>query len=151
MLCLAFTKKINPDNCLEILEGEETEKSLLKTIKSRSGLIYPSADLVQLCEETDIILRASFQNNRKAFVLKNITNYVLHVTINSLQVSGKINKLFQNHEQDENVPPNHLQKLCELIVEKYIIERLHYMAKLFNTFEETERQQFTKLILFKGK
>ena len=46
--------------------------------------------------------------------LKNITNYLLHATINSLQVSGKINKLFQSHEQDENVPPNHLQDSVNL-------------------------------------
>ena len=62
----SFYKKLDCDSCLDMLEGDETEESLLITIKTRGGLIYPSEDVVKLCEETGI--RALFRHQKSICV-----------------------------------------------------------------------------------
>lgn len=125
-------------------------------LKSRGALIFPSDDVIDVC----MTCEKYFRMHASYFVTSG--ENLSRVTCNGLMQSVLQTYLFKpvfsgldNHMKEFGPMENHLVFLIKAIAEKYIQVRCHYAGKQYteNVIKKKQsksRQEYTKLIIFKG-
>ena len=129
------------------------KRFILLKLKDKSGLTYPSNDVLKVTEISVRVFRRYMstttdkptnRRNAKQLVLTGVLSHISSLA------------LFQNikdHMFDTEVMDNHIHTLCKSIVNTCIQIRFHHEAKTFtSTIRGTNvRNQLTKVILFKNQ
>lgn len=138
-------RSIKCEMCVQALAGDKANfLNSLITRKTHGGLTYPSHDVCKICKTTEHFLRINehkittknFLNYLKSKIMFHLSNFEFFTCLNIhvLECSS-----------------NHIYFLTECIVTKYLNIRLHFIGKRKSEIEDPVRNQFTKLILFKGQ
>lgn len=133
-------KKIKCDICVSALVAEQNQ-SLHKFIiaKSKGGLLYPSGDVIKVCETSELFLK-DCKCIKKCIVINKIMRQFIGTS------------LFQDinyHQLGEFPASNHITDLMKAIISKYINIRMHHLLKL--KIQQSKRQLLNKYVLFKGQ
>lgn len=116
-------------------------------LTNMGGLYFPSPDLFEVCLETEKNLR---HYDRPQFMAK--SDYMFLSTKTLAKFVGKNTFIVLNlHSVDQPATLNHRLHLIRAIIKKYIKVRMHHESISENTGRGTERQQFKKIVLFKGQ
>lgn len=131
--------------CVQALAGEKANfLNSLITKKSHGGLTYPSKDVCDICKVAEHFLRINEHNISKPDFLKNLKCKIMFHLI-SMECFSCLN----NHILE--CSSNHIYFLIESILLKYLNIRLHFIGKRKSEIVDPIRNQYTKLILFKGQ
>lgn len=118
--------------------------------KSHGGLIFPSKDVLTICQNTEKQLW-------RALAYSTLASRMLAAKISAATMATLIGKdLFRNLNEHmiDNAPlESHSQHLVRAIVDKYLDIRMHHAAKTTTQrlHQEKVRQKHTKLTQFKGQ
>lgn len=142
-------KIINCQICAAALQTSDLNSRLI-SFKDRGGLVYPSADSLRVCSETEKTCRRFLAQtgNRPPVnvMLPYLTNYTFANLPNSLFST------LNDHLLDfETLGCNHVFDLTKQIIMQYLKIRLHSVNKKFNLSltGQSVRQRLNKIILFK--
>lgn len=150
----ALFKKINCGDCVASLVPED-----LTTVKSRSdfvlintknngGLFIPSPDLIEVCNITEIEIRASQAHGLSEVKKKTIVDNVVKRSTRSCLFK----KLRSTNSASHSLFGNHVISLIRKVAEEYSKIRLHYMAKeaTLKISPQSNRSVCTKAVHFRG-
>lgn len=145
------------ETCLDALES--TSHSFINSlimVKDKGALIFPSDDVIDVC----MTCEKKFRTHAAYFVSsgKNLSRVTLNELMQSVLETYLMRNIFSkldNHIKDFGPMENHLIFLIKAIAEKYLQVRCHYAGKqytdnLIKKKQSKSRQEYTKLILFKG-
>lgn len=113
---------------------------------NNGGLMYPSEDVLEICFQTEKILKLNYFETRAINTIEiqsKILTYVLH--------HRKIFKSLEFHSADSNSPiSDHLTLLIKSITYTYVKLKINHSLKNRNETPSL-RTWYNKLIIFKGK
>lgn len=145
------------ETCLNALESSNHDYiHSLVMLKSRGALIFPSDDVIDICMTCEKVFRMH------AAYFVSVEEDLSRVTFNEIMRSvletymyKPVFETLDHHIKDFGPLENHLVFLIKAITEKYIQVRCsyagkHYTDNLIKSKESKSRQEYTKLILFKG-
>ena len=130
--------------------------SLIK-LKSKGNLIFPSADIMEICVYCEKLFRQEIAILNKSDML--VPRKEIWKLVHSVLEYCTSKKVFSNlleHMYDTHPLENHMLLLIRSVAEKYLQVRYtyagkHYTEKLQAKIKVKSRQAFTKLILFSGQ
>ncbi|CAK1591927.1 unnamed protein product [Parnassius mnemosyne] len=143
-------KEIKCESCLtHLVSMEKQDFHKLIGLRDRGGLIFPSIDTYKVCTAVEIVIRKILKEN---VVIKTKNDY-RHVTSRVLKSFIGNQTIFMNLENDHQCyGVDHKINLVKLLIEKYLMVRLHYIAKLETNARclDAKRQYYKKLVQNKG-
>lgn len=144
-------KKLGCIDCLKALitqprKEEEAYHALIRR-KSRGFLMYPSADVVNICRICEKALRTTFTNNNN--ILKPGMHSKLQNEIIAEFVGTNILHDLHGHTTNQHPLQRHRYFIIKVIVQTYLKARICHLLRLQN-MKPSERQFYNKLIIFKG-
>lgn len=135
-----------------LVERQDTNTSLLLTLKNRGKLINVSSDVRKICLAAEYIFRFNTNNLLK---IKNIKQILCSKTINEVSEDSSIFncETMKTHILNQCVFDNHRNQLIKIIIDYYVTLRLHHFAKIktMTTSGKNVRRTLTKLILFNNQ
>lgn len=145
-------KKILCEDCLNALISDNMILySSMISIKNRGSLIYPSKDVIIICRKSEVVIRCALRESGGKKLLKKFSpTYLLNMVINNLLHNTSLFQELDDHCNNQTDFSNHSAHLIRATANKYITIRLYYIGSTVNE-NNSERQKFNKLILFKGQ
>lgn len=141
----SLKKGLKCETCIAALLGDRDNflHSLI-TKKTCGGLVYPSEDVIFICNKAERYIRVYIDKIHEK-------NYVLMLgnKIIAECIRFKLFKQLEEHVLEYST--NHIYFLIKSILTKYINVRLHFITKIRSQKLDSIRSQFTKLILFRGQ
>lgn len=140
--------------CLEWLEvllttpTDVTYHSLIK-MKTRGSLIHPSSDVVYICTTAERVMKGTCNNEADIIKFSRNKEKILNEILRQF-VGTNIFQPLHSHTRNQDALYNHRFQLIKLIIQSYVKIRMYHLIKLWTT-KPSERQFYTKLILFKGQ
>lgn len=149
-----LTKKLSCEQCVDAL----TELPLnsyhhdLISIKTQGGLLYPSKDVILICENCEKLIRTALTESNSTVLHPryNVQFFLTHILRYFIGNNTIFSKLYE-HTLDQIGIDNHIVHLIRMIATKYIKVRLQYMYKNATDRSKSDRHKFNKIILFKGQ
>ncbi|CAF4883140.1 unnamed protein product [Pieris macdunnoughi] len=146
--------KISCEECCNALQSSRQCSSQESFINKRDFsskadqgfLTYPSKDVIQLCLKIEKFIREN-KKITQAIGKSTICKAVLLILEDN---SGLFSSL-ENHNLDQDILSGHRYLIMKYVIEIYFDIRLKYEYKLNNLGKETVRNQFNKIVLFKGQ
>lgn len=130
-------------NCLQVFsEGEIVDDDFVKLKMKTSKLKAPAKSTVDICLETEMVMR-SF-NYEAGKLQKILESVLLHLNINELFWASD----FSSHDE-----PDHKINLIKLIIEMYVKKKQEYISKCktLAAHDTVWRSVLRKLIHFRGQ
>lgn len=136
----SVAKTVKCQHCLSVLRQDKFKS--LQAKKDKGGLVYPSGDVIKICEIAEKIFRRN----------KFIKNPLHHLVQKCLKECLSLNffNTIAEHFNEQSFINNHYGLLIKIICLCYFKTRIHYATKNLNK-NENIRNIYTKLILFKGQ
>lgn len=143
--------KIVCEQCLDTLISTSRDTFLYSFIdlKNKSGLQYPSEDVIEICLKCERILKHEIIVVGIARIsIDKIKNLILRQFVSSNIFSNLV-----THSFDQNVLDNHRFLLIKIIIERYLNVRIIYLYKNnTNKNKATSiRHSSNKIVLFSGQ
>lgn len=122
----------------------------LISIKDMGGLCYSSEDVYKICLATENVIKNLIKKSGGKSLSSKYT--FTYITVNTLKVfvEKEVFRCLTKHAFNQPATLNHRVHLIRAIINKFTTIRLKHEAKISNDVY-SERQKFTKIILFKGK
>lgn len=138
--------KIKCEHCFNALVTEDKACSALISAKNRGGLLVPQRSVYKICLIVEKEIRASS-------LLANFYNDIINRSTRQIVCENIFNHMPIDHILNADPLNNHRILLIKSVIEYYLKIRLHHISKIESSkCNETKiRQQFNKLILFKGQ
>ncbi|KYN04635.1 THAP domain-containing protein 9 [Cyphomyrmex costatus] len=143
-----LTKHIICEICVQALTDNNKTGTLIR-LKDRGSLFYPSQSVVNICKETEKVIR--FNTKEQHAIISNTynANYVAYCVLRHLNMNNIFTDLI-THSNDQNIITCHRVQLVKSIILKYVKTRYFYIGKTTDT-TISNRHFYNKLILFAGK
>lgn len=114
--------------------------------KDRGGLMYPSEDVIHLCNAAEKIVKSNIESKNEADRdARSMVNKTL-----KLFIGTDIFHVLHAHLFEQEPCSNHLLHLLRAVIQKYIDIRVKYLVRKLN-IKKTKRQLYNKLTLFSGQ
>lgn len=141
----SLQKSVKCETCIQALIGNKANflNSLIAQ-KSHGGLMYPSEDVVKICQKSEHFLRVHSDSLHQKNLLAMLSNKVI-----SYCIEINIFKCLKNHALEN--PNSHIYFLTKAVCMKYLSIRIHFIVKMESKPDDPVRSKLTKLILFKGQ
>jgi len=143
-----FTKHIICEICVESLTDNNKTGTLIH-LKDRGSLLYPSQSVVNICKETEKVIRFYIKEQHAIISNTYNANYIAYCVLRNLNMNNIFTDLI-THSNDQNVLTCHRVQLVKSIILKYVKTRYFYIGKTTN-IAISKRHYYNKLILFAGK
>jgi hypothetical protein len=144
-------KTIKCDECVSaLIDYSNRSICLLTATKDRSGLMYPSTDVINVCEISEKTIKQALSESGGSFLKKKFTGEYLTSSVLHYYLDKDIFDVLRIHSKNQSPVDNHVILLIKAIAKKYIDIRLHYIAKTVIDKSLSKRQLFNKLVLFSG-
>lgn len=131
------------------MSNEKLDFRKLIGLKDKGGLIFPSTDTYKVCSAAEIVIRKTLKEN---VLIKSNNDY--RYIISQVFRSFIGNKLFFLNLDDDHQCHgiDHKVNLIKFLIEKYLMVRLHYIAKLETRARcsDAKRKYYKKLVQNKG-
>jgi hypothetical protein len=156
-VCFKLKNTIQCETCSAALIMDDTSRSdvhSLIRLKSKSCLIFPSLDVIEICNTTERYFRHHVvPSNSKPL---NISFHYITQSVMKEFLRRDIFSSIKDHMFDTDANYNHLVLLLKCIIEKYLQVRYHYAgrhytAKLRETLNARSRQVLNRLVIFSGQ
>jgi len=156
-VCFKLKTSIKCETCCAARMADESSISEIHSLielKSKSCLIFPSFDVIEICNTTERYFRHHvIPSNSKPL------NVSFHFITRSVMKEFLRRDIFSNmkdHMFDTDATYNHLILLLKCIIEKYLKVRYHYAgrqytAKLRESLSTRSRQVLNRLVIFSGQ
>jgi len=146
-------KMIRCDTCVKALCGNETHRECsFINIKNRGGLTLPSHDVIVICKIAETVIRFALRESGGKRLLKQMTEaYLLHQVLHRFIGNNNVFLSLEQHSCDQTPLQNHAVHLIRAVASKYIHIRLYFIGRSAIESNVSIRQQFNKIVLFKGQ
>ncbi|CAB3238852.1 unnamed protein product [Arctia plantaginis] len=138
--------KLDCTDCIQALVASKTQSHhSFIVFKDRGGLVYPSEDVVKICNTTESVVKSNIDAKKpidrdpKSMVMKAL----------KLFIGSDVFNVLYGHSFEQEACSNHLVHLLRAVIQKYVDIRVKYFLK--SNMTETKRQLYNKLTLFKGQ
>lgn len=148
-------KVIRCNICVMALCGSETHQECsLINIKNRGKLVIPSHNVIVICKIAEFVIRFALRESGGKRLLKKMTEtFLLHKVMHNFIENDNVFRNLEEHSCDQTPLQNHRVHLIRAVASKYIKIRLYFIGRTITDNENSLRirQQFTKIVLFKGQ
>lgn len=135
--------------------GNEThEEYSFINIKNRGGLTLPSHDVIKICKIAETVIRFALRESGDKRLFKKMTEaFLIHQVLHRFIGNNNIFHSLDQHSCDQIPLQNHVVHLIRAVAPEYIHIKLYFIGRSITDNENniSIRQQFNKIVLFKGQ
>lgn len=148
-------KNLKCDICRSALRGQfhcKPSFTLLNS-KNRGGLVYPSADVMAVCSESEKVFREALSCSGEKKILPKFTIHKCTSNVLNYFLNREIFASLNDHMFSQSPLENHIIQLIRVIATTFLEIRFFYVGKRFTSaaMNGNIRHMYTKLVIFKGQ
>lgn len=116
-------------------------------------MTLPSHDVITICKIAETVIRSTLYESEKYLSNQMIEAFLLQQVLHRLNENNIVFHNLEEHSYYQTALQNHVVHLMRGVASKYIQIRLYFIGRNITDNENNVsiRQQFNKIVLFKGQ